>query len=185
MTSSGPANEHEQALDNAAAADVAAQANPDNEHDTGSGVPWWILAIGLAVLVGAVFIGVRVGGVLVGLLFPPEPPKPANVEQITYTREMHGVDQWQYHRNPAATCDTITFYQEHGTCEVMPGYCTGEADEEAQRTSALAATCTGETAFSNFIMGWEVEIEDYDFYTRLYVSRDIPWTRTPQDAPTE
>ncbi|NJK32430.1 MAG: carbohydrate ABC transporter permease, partial [Deltaproteobacteria bacterium] len=107
---------------------------------------------------------------------------PANLEQTGYTREMHGVDRWEYTLSPAATCSTLEFYREQGgTCDVQPGYCTGELDEDLQRRSALAATCSGEVEFSAFVMGWEAEVYDYDRFNELFVSRVVAWTRSPDN----
>ncbi len=147
-------------------------------HDDERGVPWWLIGVGAALLVGAIVIGLRVSGVLTGLLFPPEPPVPTEAELIQHTAIAHGVDDWQYHRPPAA-CATVTYYEaEGGTCTIQPGYCTDDPNAELQQESALAATCTGEVAFSVFVMGWEAEIYDYSDYTRILLSRDIPWSRT-------
>jgi hypothetical protein len=150
-----------------------------SEPDYDPGVPWWVLGVGLVVLCGVLFIGARVGTTLTGLLFPPQPPHPRDAEQIDYTREMHGFDTWQYHREPGTACETIQFYREQGgTCEVMLGHCERASDDEFLKESALAATCSGEEAFSNFVMHWQAEIYDYPEHTRILLEREIPWTRT-------
>ena len=162
----------------------AGHDNPPNTatpDDNGRGVPWWVIGTGVLLLVVSLVIGLRVSGVLAGLLFPPGPPVPQAVDLIQHTNMGHGIDNWQYHLPPAA-CDTVAYYEAAGgTCTVQPGYCTDDPDAELQQQSALAATCTGEIPFSAFVMGWEVEIYDYSDYTRLLLSREIPWTRTTGD----
>jgi len=161
----------------------AADENTSDEEASGTGVPWWLVALALVVLVAALVIGGRVVWVLSGLIFPPDPPKPPGVALIHHTSAMHGADEWQYHLALDA-CATAAFYTEHGgTCAMQPGHCTGDDNDKSAQRSALAAVCTGETMFSTFVMRWNAEVYAYEDYTRIMLSREIPWTRTNNPNP--
>jgi hypothetical protein len=167
--------------DDATPAEVTAE--DVSEEASGTGVPWWLIVLALVALVAALVIGGRVVWVLSGLIFPPDPPKPPGVALIHHTSTMHGSDEWQYHLALDA-CATAAFYVEHGgTCEMQPGHCLGDATGKAAQRSALAAVCTGETTFSTFVMRWDAEVYAYEDYTRIMLSREIPWARTNNPSP--
>jgi hypothetical protein len=146
------------------------------------GVP--VLGALLAGLVAVIFvalIGPRLVGILFAIIAPPEPPVPANVRLLGYSREVYGTDTWRYDTG-ADVCELVTFYMEQGgICPVMPPRCS--ADSSGGQSDDFIAQCSGEMDFSIFSMRWgfNVPVRTAPGNTlRFEVTREIFWTPRQQ-----
>ena len=172
--------------------------NPaDSAETTGSEarpVPWKIIILGIVALVLAVVIATQVLGVLYVILFPPQPPLPADVSLVRHTNTDYGVDEWLYNSSQSA-CTVMKFYVEkNGQCRIAPLQCEGDNptyDKTLPGVSAFSqnvARCTGETKVSIFAMRWEVDIAtgpSPDVPTQFSLTREVFWTgQVPHSNPT-
>lgn len=157
--------------------------NPDPVNEAAateqSGVPWWALVAMLLALVLIVIIGVRVGGVLYAMIFPPSPPIPLGASQVSHNSSTYGFDDWVYTLRPTPCLAVESYVDAGATCELQPGHCTEDTNE--RKTSALAARCTGEEVFSMFAMRYEAEIYAYPQQTEIHLQREIAWGRPNAD----
>lgn len=134
-----------------------------------------VLAVGLAL-----YIGSQVIGVLFSIVMPPQPPRPADVEQIEHTSASYGVDEWIYAVNQDA-CAVAAYYQAQGaSCSIAPEICSGESmSRDAYTVGENVAQCSGEMKFSIFAMKWNAVIAAgyrEGLPTRFRLSREIFWS---------
>jgi hypothetical protein len=141
--------------------------------------PRLLLVLGAVALVLAVYIGAQVIGVLYGIIFPPPPPVPSNVTELTHTNEAHGVDDWLYGVDVPG-CAVVKFYVDNGaTCVIAPTMCNSQDTPSPNTPGQHVATCTGQSKFSIFAMKWEATIaEGYTTQgqTHFRLLREVYWT---------
>jgi hypothetical protein len=142
--------------------------------------PWWLIPLVLGALLLSGYVLTQVTGVLLGLVNPPEPPRPANLEEIAHQSEIYGIDAWAY-ITTVAPSELLTFYAAEGASCVYPPFDSPTADALRQQfpeAGDMQAACQGEQAFSRFVMRWRVLLSDYDSaqaLTRLDVVRQVDW----------
>ena len=150
-------------------------------HDSGpveaAHLPLTALILGIAGLLLAVYIGSQVLGILVAILFPPDPPLAGGAALVSHTSSEHGLDDWVYTiaQNP---CDVLVFYQEVGAeCDVVPASCAEAGTRQFSPNQSLAR-CSGVMSFSIFAMRWDAGISSgqQSDQTDLHLSREIFWT---------
>ena len=115
--------------------------------------PWSLILLAV-VLVLALVIGTQVIGVLVAILSPPEPPLPADAQQLSHISQEQGIDEWEYGSETNA-CEVINFYQENdGICQVDPVWCFDDQNLAPRAGSGWqpVATCSADVPFSIFAM---------------------------------
>ena len=161
----------------------AGDVPPDAGTVTARPVPLKLIAIGIAALVFALFVGTQVLGVLVAILLPPAPPVPANLTEATHSSAAYGVDEWLYESTVPA-CDVLAFYQTQPdtVCSVAPLWC-GDSSDQTLSGAAVpgqhVARCQGITRFSLFAMRWQAVISTADtpgYQTEFRLAREIFWT---------
>lgn len=173
------------------------QPVPDSESQVesrGCSPPLWLILVALVVLVFSLIFGVQLFGVLVGFVFPPGPPLPADVAEVEHENIGHGVDRWLYEA-ALDPCQLISFYEDAGSvCIYADNLCgaDGEYVSSGFRRDE-AATCTGQDTFSIFGLLWDVEISTLfragEEITRFEITRLALWggpplaTSTPQPTP--
>ncbi|MBC8170697.1 MAG: hypothetical protein H7X77_03460 [Anaerolineae bacterium] len=134
-----------------------------------------IIAVGLAV-----FVGAQVIGVLYSMVFPPAPPRPASLTELSHTSEAYGVDMWAYGTADDACVVARFFITSGGECVFAPTVCdAGFVNNSSMQPGSNVAQCSGVTAFSIFAMRWEAIIaagyKDGN-PTQFKLSREIFWT---------
>lgn len=140
-----------------------------------------ILAVGIAVLIAS-----QVIGVFYAIIFPPHPPLPDNLTEISRNSEAYGVDEWIYSTNQNS-CELIAYYQDlAGFCRISPSGCAGAITTSG--SGDFVGRCSGEIFFSIFAMTWYVDISTgYQDGppTHLKVKREVYWSgeipRVPYD----
>lgn len=146
--------------DDTARAD-AADAEAEAEVDTAVGCrpPLWLILLAFGVVVLAVVIGLQVFGVLYGLLFPPDAPRPDDVVRLAHETIDTQVYEWRYETG-LDPCALIAFYEAEGsTCSVVSGACqAGRYVPPLYEVDAFAH-CEGVQTFSVFALRWRVTIE--------------------------
>jgi hypothetical protein len=153
----------------------------------GARLPWTILFVGAVGLLLALYIGSQVLGVLVGILFPPSPPLPANLMLLSHQSVEHGVDEWVYESDLATPIAILDFYRGIGAdCAAAPQP-SQDANGASVAASELIAMCSGEITFSIFAMRWDAAISagvNADG-SQLRLSREVFWTGAvpPRDFP--
>jgi hypothetical protein len=157
--------------------DTSSTGSPKDQVVTareGARLPWLILIVGIVGLLLALYIGSQVLGVLVGILFPPNPPLPPNVAQVSHQSTEHGVDEWVYASDVVAPDAIIDYYEAAGAdCETIP------------TANQQITTCSGEKTFSIFAMRWDAVISANAEGSELRLSREVFWTGAipPRDFP--
>lgn len=147
-------------------------------------VPLKLIVIGIANLVFALFVGTQVLGVLVAILFPPSPPVPDNLTQVSHTSVAYGVGEWLY-ETPVSACDIVRYYQDQqGTCSIAPLWCGDDRSSDqsfsgVNTTGQHVARCYGVIRFSLFAMQWQAIIATADnpeYQTEFRLVSEIFWT---------
>lgn len=149
--------------------------------------PRLVLLLGVVALVLAVFIGSQVLGVLFGIVFPEKPPLPPDVKELSHESTSYGVDSWLYSSDEDA-CTVLEFYQAQATkCTVSPFGCGADMVLENTHPGEHVALCSGEKAFSIFLMTWDVNIATGDgttTQTEFRLSRKVYWAGdSPRPTP--
>ncbi len=143
----------------------------------------WLLLGGVTIVV-ALVIGVQVIGVLYAIAFPPAPPVPDIWRVVSHTSTDYGVDDWLY-TSVLSACELIRYYQDNGaTCRLAPVSCGGENTSQTSLPGDFVAgqhigRCYGESKFSIFAQGWQVNIAygpNEQEKTQFRVTREIFWT---------
>jgi hypothetical protein len=141
----------------------------------------WLLILLAVILVLALVIGTQVIGVLVAILAPPEPPVPADAQQLSHSSQEQGVDEWVYGSDTNA-CEIVNFYRENnGVCVVDPVWCFDDQNLAPRAGSGWqpVATCSADVTFSIFVMRWYAEISAGHAdggQTHIELSREISWS---------
>jgi len=163
---------------------------PDDEisqevaESTRRGVPWKIIVLAIVALGLGLVIGTQVIGVLYVILFPPLPPLPGEVTQVSHTNADYGVDEWLY-TSRQNVCDVLNFYIEQGgQCRIAPLQCGDNRTDDESLTGATTlgqhvARCVGETKASIFAMRWLAVIatgSNPDTPTEFRLTREIYWS---------
>lgn len=144
----------------------------------------YLLLAAMGLLVAA-YIGVQLFVIVYGLVFPPDAPVPDGSTLIEHENFAYGVDEWLYGTqvNP---CDVVTFYLESdANCRVSPGQCGIGITDPVGQSVQNVATCSGNTSFSIFDMGWEVTIAAgyrTGDPTRFRLRREVFWIGTSSNA---
>jgi hypothetical protein len=139
-----------------------------------------MLVLAVATVAFAVFVGIRVIGVLYGIVLPPQPPRPPNLTELTHESAAYGVDDWSYSTSQDA-CQVARFYESNGgNCTFSPQTCSaGFIDSSIISPESNVAQCSGSIEFSIFAMKWEAIIaagyRDGN-PTHFKLSREIFWT---------
>jgi hypothetical protein len=143
--------------------------------------------LGLAALVLAAFIGTQVLGVLYGIVSPPQPPVPADAQEVGYTSIGYGVDEWLY--NVAQPpCELVAFYEaQGGTCRILPYQCSLTSSlSDVTPTDEMVARCGGSVRFSIFVMDWRVFLSEQGDGAKVELSREVNWIGgEPRPLPEE
>ncbi|MDZ4763699.1 MAG: hypothetical protein SGI73_04045 [Chloroflexota bacterium] len=161
----------------------ASGAPPSPKDESPRRFPFVAVIVGVAALALALYVATQVIGVLYGIIAPPAPPLPSDVQQTSYTNRAHGVDTWSY-SVPMEACAVARYYVSLGaTCEYALMQCTaGETDPTPFSASEIGiARCTGETKFSIFTMGYTIAISHSMgalTTSQIEVEREVYWTRT-------
>lgn len=153
--------------------------------------PRLLLIIGGVALILLFYLSTQVIGVLYAMVFPPQPPIPNNVREISHENQDYGVDKWLYASDEAA-CDVLKFYQNlTDSCVIAPGRCGADSEIDIHTPGQHIARCTGNQTFSIFAMRWWVNIATGSLSTattdstEFSVEREVYWTGTlPQLTPT-
>jgi hypothetical protein len=140
--------------------------------------------LGLVLLAAAVllafYVGTNILTVLFGVVSPPEPPVPANLEQVSHESKAYGVDVWKY-STPTDSCDIVRYFQENGGyCVYAPNQCGAyrESDPNFANGPIVVARCEGEIAFSIFNEQWSALITKTRDRAHLELSREVFWIGT-------
>ncbi len=150
-------------------------ATENGEVEEAGGVPWVIIAAGLAAIALVLFIGLRVVGVLYALVFPPTPPVPPNVTEIRHEDLGYGGDEWVYN-SLWDVCDVVDFYELAGTCDLTGAVCNERRSGGSQdMTATLVATCDGLDESSAFGVRWTAEIFDRSGQAQIYLISEVQW----------
>jgi hypothetical protein len=153
----------------------------------GARLPWTILIVSLVGLLLALYIGSQVLGVLVGILFPPGPPLPANLMLLSHQAIEHGVDEWVYESADSSPNAILDYYRGMGADCSTAREPLQDPDESSLVTKELFATCSGEMTFSIFAMRWDAAISAgaNAVGSEVRVSREVFWTGAvpPRDFP--
>ncbi|MCB9452077.1 MAG: hypothetical protein H6672_11605 [Anaerolineaceae bacterium] len=142
--------------------------------------PFWMMIILMIILlVLLIFVGGPAVGILAAIAFPPGPPLPPGVTEISHTNLDYGVDEWTLTSNQNA-CEIPTFYQEQGgVCIFPPGGCPTTEDSEVAR-------CGNVYPISIFALRWEVTITTGSTAgspAQLQVQREMLWSGMPLVSP--
>ena len=131
----------------------------DSEQDEGrGGPPLWVIGLAVVAIVIALVIGLQVFRALYGLVFPPDPPLPDEITELSHNNKGHGYDEWSY-ASPLNACELTTFYIEQGSnCVITEGMCTDDRYQSPGYSLESAATCYGTATYSVFGLRWEVII---------------------------
>ena len=134
-----------------------------------------VVVVGLLVLVVVIFAGFQVVGILSGILYPPLPPLPGSMTEVSHVNEAHGVDTWRYLTN-ATSVDLAAFYTDHG------GTCNIRAPRTYLPDAQLPVTCAGQTTFSIFAMRWDVVVTPDRPENVVRLHREVYWIGAPPAA---
>ena len=139
------------------------------------------LALLLAVVALAIFIGTNVLSVLYAVVAPPAPPLPPDMEQVSHDSPAYGVDHWTYTTTRDA-CEVVQYVQENGgVCVLAPMQC-GEYRENSGDFSvgqSIVARCSGKIAFSIFHEQWSsVILRNLDDTVKYNLDREVYWMGT-------
>ncbi len=132
----------------------------------------------IAVVAIACWFGVQMLSILYAILLPPAPPLVGGVNEISYTQTSHGVDEWLYLSQDNA-CKVALFYaqQSPDSCAIPP-FCVANSAVSGLNRGMNVSRCSGEMAFSSFLMQWRVVIgvDDQDINkTLIRLSREVFW----------
>lgn len=133
--------------------------------------PWALLAgLGVVLVIVLVF-GFRLMGALLVVLFPPNPPLPANVIEQAHQHLTHGVDQWVY--TVMADGETVlNFYREQG------GECITVRLPQSDIVGAperLGWRCRVQEPYAAFAWRWQADVLPQRDLTTLRLTRTIYW----------
>jgi hypothetical protein len=125
-------------------------------------------------------VGVQLFGVLYPIVFPPAPPLPAGVVEVSHTSSDYGVDEWLYTTTEPA-CRIVQFYADHGAqclfvpeCDVAVGPGLSSDSQSAARN---VNRCVAEEKVSIFAMRWQVVIGvGANMLTQFRLQREVYWT---------
>ena len=87
----------------------ASGAPPSPKDESPRRFPFVAVIVGVAALALALYVATQVIGVLYGIIAPPAPPLPSDVQQTSYTNRAHGVDTWSY-SVPMEACAVARYY---------------------------------------------------------------------------
>lgn len=156
----------------------------ENEDEAGGCRPplWVILLAGVVVILSA-YVGLQIFGVLWGIVFPPDAPRPDDVVELTHTGGDYGYDEWAYESalNP---CELIAFYEAEGsTCTINAGSCDGMTYIHPVYEEPNFAICTGMEEFSIFALQWEVTLDvlyiENPSFSRFTLVSEVLWSGAP------
>lgn len=157
-----------------------AGTSPSDDHIR---VPVGLLILGIIAVGLALVIGSQVIGVLYSIFFPPSPPLPKNVTEISHDNPTYGADDWLYNAVDKP-CDVVAYYQSQGgNCRIAPLWCADEREADSTQSGhdsrhQNVARCTGNESFSIFSMHWQVTIATGDseqFPTLFRLNREVYW----------
>ncbi len=140
-------------------------------------------------VVAALFIGLEVFGVISGILFPPDPPLPPNIQRVEQQNQSFGVDVWSY-TTADSPCSVISYYERNqSTCTLTGDYCEGTTFNSPGYSLESVATCIGTDEYSVFGLRWTVQISTRVRQgaetTNFTVQREILWSGpAPQSTST-
>jgi hypothetical protein len=152
--------------------------NPDDARPRR---PWLWLILATVTVILALVIGTQVIGVLVAIISPPEPPLPADTQQVSHENQEYGQDKWVY-SSAVNPCEIVKFYRENGgICDVDPVWCFDEQNLAPPPGSGWqpVATCSADSTFSIFAMRWHAKISaghEESGPTHIELSREISWS---------
>jgi len=132
---------------------------------------------GVAVVV-ALFIGIRLFGVISVLIFIPDPPLPDEIDLISHENTAYGVDTWTY-SSSQSVCEVVTFYESQSRmCDIPAGICETR-NEQTEVPIGERISCSGTEQVSIFGYRWDVEIyraiRDSKATTLMDVQRIMQW----------
>lgn len=146
-------------------------------------IPVRLLVLGIITVGLAVIIGSQVIGVLYSILFPPLPPLPSSLAEISHDNPTYGADDWLYNAADKP-CQVVAFYQSQGgDCRVAPLWCGDEREADSTQSGLDSrhqnvARCTGNVSFSIFNMRWQATIATGDsprYPTLFRLNRVVFW----------
>jgi hypothetical protein len=146
----------------------------------GRQIPLKFIVLAAGVLIFACMVGVQVIGVLYLIVFPPAPPLPEGVVEVSHMSSDYGVDEWLYTTSEPA-CRVVQFYINEGTqCRFVPD-CDApvvpEISANAGNATQSVTRCVGERQVSIFAMRWQVVISvNSNLRTEFRLQREVYWT---------
>jgi hypothetical protein len=139
--------------------------------------PWLGILVSIIAVGAALLIASQVVGILYSIIFPPLPPTPSNLTEISHKSEDYGIDEWVY-GTTQDSCEIIAFYQtQEGVCRIAPTGCAGIQDSSS--SGDFVGQCSGEMTFSIFAMRWQVDVwggNEEGSPTQLSVKREVFWS---------
>lgn len=146
--------------ENTTESQLKATAAADEGERSGCRPPLWLVLLMLVVLVVAGVLALQVFGVLYGLVFPPEAPRPDGVTTLSHENRAYQVDEWRY-RVSGSPCDVLGYYRSQGgQCTVQAGSCGAEGSYTPPVYEAdYFARCTHVEPFAIFALRWEATID--------------------------
>lgn len=144
-------------------------------------LPLLAIPLLLIALLLALYVGTNVLGVLFGVIAPPLPPLPADMQQVEHTSEAYGVDYWKY-TAPTDACEVVVHLEANGgVCQLAPLQCGEfrETDGSFTTSDRFVARCGGQVDFSIFNMQWwALVMRTPDDLTQLEFGREVYWLGT-------
>lgn len=130
------------------------------QRPAASGPPVWLpLLAGVIALAAGLFVFLRIGPTLSGMISPPDPVLPP--ASVLESKESKGTeDQWLY-RTPTSACEVARFYQTvYGTCIFDPASgCNGAGNNmDTSASGASVARCIGNQQIGQFRLLWTIFI---------------------------
>ncbi len=129
----------------------------------------------------ALFIGTNVLSVLYGVIAPPLPPLPPDLEQVSHTSSAYGVDNWKY-STAGDACQLVKYVEDHGgACLVAPMQCGNyrELHENFSIATSVVARCGGQISFSIFHeQWWSLITRTIDDKALFELNREVYWIGT-------
>jgi hypothetical protein len=160
----------------------------DDEDLTGCRPPLWLIIIALGMVVVTAVFGVRLFGVVWGLVFPPDAPRPDAIVELAHKSLANGVDEWRY-QTPLSPCEVIAFYTDAGgACALTSTYCADDGPfTPPVYEQPYLAECTHVEPFSIFALRWLVTVDTtYNprpQTTTFTLFSEVLWDGMPESEP--
>jgi hypothetical protein len=160
---------------------------PDaTESPGGCAPPLWLVGVAFVVVIAAGIFGLQLLGIVWGLIFPPDAPRPPDAVEISYEDLIGDAEQWRY-TTDLTPCEVVSFYEAAGgTCTYAVHSCA-EGYQSPVFEVDYFAECTAIQTFSIFALRWQVSIlpqyTDAPGPSTFDLVKEMLWGGPPADEP--